>query len=81
MRKYKYQYLINITYPSWNGSFDTCGKGYASNIKEFSETIRNQFIAFGYTVNSLECHKAEPETKRERKYYSMAFVDMGQCSR
>lgn len=81
MRKYKYQYLINITYPGWNRGVTICGKGYASNIHEFSETIRDRHTALGYTINSLECHRAEPETKRERKYYSMAFVDMGQCSR
>lgn len=75
MRTYEYQAILEN-----NEQQRILWSGRATSKTEFlnSETVKT-LLAEGWRV--IEAHRATPETRRPRKYYSMAFVDMGQAAR
>lgn len=62
-----------------NGKLGIVWKGRAANIENFRAETEKDFSNSGWKIT--RCGRCQPETKREKKYNSMAFVDMGQAAR
>jgi hypothetical protein len=70
-----YRYYADLS----NGKCESRLYGRAENMAAFRAETEKKYSEYGLTV--VRCGKCQPETKREKKFYSMAFVDMGQAAR
>lgn len=70
-----YRYYAEL----FNGKDTIVWKGRAENIRAFITETEKRFADTEWKVS--RSGKCQPEQKREKKFYSMAFVDMGQAAR
>lgn len=70
-----YRYYAELS----DGEKTILWKGRAANIKRFRAETEKEFSKSEWKIT--KCGKCQPEAKREKKYNSMAFVDMGQAAR